>query len=326
MLDSSRDALVVQDWQQPASLNILDLELLHNFCTSTCYTLNSDPILKTLWRINVPQLGFEYDFVLRGILSLSALHLARFRPDRRDWYISQAMLQSHAGLARAAPMLSNITEENCSAMYLFSILTFILKLASPRKPGDLLVMGDSGLQEWMVFFHGMRVIVKSSHDTLKKGVLSPMFAAGKRRSQLWEKYGSERPAAMEHLEILRGLIRRHIREPDLLQVYMEAMSELQKPFALAYCGVFQTLETSDVFIFLFRVSEEYLLLLKEPTQEALAIFAYFCAVAKLLEGKWWSEGLSCHLISEVYPLLDEDHKLWVQWAIEEIGWLPTRET
>ena len=182
---------VTVGWQRAATLNMLDLELLHNFCTSTCYTLHSDPTLKTLWRLNVPRLGFKYDFVMHGILSLSALHLASTRPEQREWYISHAMLQNQAALGLVTSIPLNITDENCSAIYLFSILTFILKLASPRKPGDLLVIGESGLQEWLILFRGMQAIIQASHEPLQSGVLGPMFSVGARRLRLRDEYTAE---------------------------------------------------------------------------------------------------------------------------------------
>lgn len=98
------------------ALNLSDLELLHNYVTSTAFTLHTDPALKALWRINAAQLGFQNDFVMRGILALSALHLSRFRPERRDFYMSQALLQHQAGLRMTTGLLSSITKENCSAV------------------------------------------------------------------------------------------------------------------------------------------------------------------------------------------------------------------
>jgi hypothetical protein len=103
------------DTSLPA-LNLTDLELLHNYTTSTAFTLHTDPALKVLWRINVAQLGFQNDFVMRGILALSALHLARFRPERRDFYMSQALTQHQAGLRMTTGLLASITKENCSAV------------------------------------------------------------------------------------------------------------------------------------------------------------------------------------------------------------------
>jgi hypothetical protein len=85
---------------------------------------------------------------------------------------------------------------------------------------------------------------------------------------------------------------------------MDAIDELQKSFAVAYKGVFQTMESTDVFIWLLQVSEEYLQYLREGTQESLAIFAYFCVIAKRLEKNWWSDGWNNHLMSTIYALLD----------------------
>lgn len=310
--------------QQWPALNVLDLELLHNFCTSTCYSLHGNPTLKTLWRVNVPQLGFTYDFVMRGILALSALHLAHSRPDHREKFISQAMLHNQESLRAVTAILPNITKENCSAVYLFSVITFILTLASPRKPGDLLVMGQSGLAEWLTLFRGVQAIVRSFQGELRSGILGPMFSVGTRRSEVRDAHASGSTEEDLHLGHLRFVTRQNVADSHVLDIYMAAIDEMQKSYAVAYSGIFPTLEFSDVFIFLFCVSDEYLLLLRDHTQESLAIFAYLCVITKQLENNWWAKGWSDHLMSQIYALLDEEHRLWIRWPMEEIGWLPTR--
>ena len=129
---------------------MLDMELLHNFCTSTCYTFHNDPILKTLWRINVPQLALSFDFVMRGILALSALHLAYYKPERREFYLNQAMAQHQTGLREATYLLRNVTAENCTPVYIFTAMTCMFTLASPRKEDDFLVIGEGGIAEWLM--------------------------------------------------------------------------------------------------------------------------------------------------------------------------------
>lgn len=54
--------------------------------------------MKIAWRINVPQVGFSYDFAMRGILALSALHMAHYKPEKRDFYIAQAMAQHQVSI------------------------------------------------------------------------------------------------------------------------------------------------------------------------------------------------------------------------------------
>ncbi len=45
--------MFLNDVQSTPGLNLLDLELLHNYITSTANTLHTDPALKMLWKINV---------------------------------------------------------------------------------------------------------------------------------------------------------------------------------------------------------------------------------------------------------------------------------
>ena len=265
---------------------------------------------------------------MRGILALSALHLAHYKTEKRDLFIAQAKAQNQAGLRAATALLPYITQENCSAVYIFSALTCIYSLACPRDPGDFLVLGDSGVASWLTLFRGTRSIIESSTDALHNGVLGPMFIAGARRTALREAahvIASDSSAEEGQLVELRQCIHDTVTDPQSLKIYMAAIDELQKTFTVAYKGPFQTVESTDVFIFLFRVSEEYLIFLNESRQESLAIFAYFCVIAKRLEKNWWSEGWSNHLMSRVYALLDEEHKLWIRWPIEEIGWVPTQE-
>jgi hypothetical protein len=266
---------------------------------------------------------------MRGILAISALHLAYFQPERREFFTVQATLQSQAGLRAATLILPNLTCENCSAIYIFSVLTCIYTLASPRKPGDLLVLGSTGVAEWLTLFRGTvsvieSFIVNSSDDALKFGVLGPMIIAGARRAALRDAHASAAKRSTEEGQLgeLRQVFREAVTDPHMLQVYMDAIDELQKSFTVAYKDVSQMTESTNVFIFLFRVSEEYLLSLQQRTQESLAIFAYFCVIAKRLDTNWWSEGWSNHLLSRVYAELDDEHRLWIRWPIEEIGWVP----
>ena len=307
--------------EQGGILNMADLELLHNFSTSTCFTLSSNPVLKTLWRINVPQLGFSHDFVMRGILAVSALHLAHFRPERKDRYVAQAMRLHQSASHVATTLLPNVTQDNCSALYMFSILTCIFALASPRKPSDFLLVEETGIAEWLFLLRGTRFIADMAAQTLHSGSLGPMFTSGMRRDQLRTSDSN----GEDHLAELQYLISRTATDEHTSYIYKISVEELRKSFAVASkCGP-QTYELSDAFIWPYRVSEDYLRLLKQLAPEALAIFAYFCILLKRLDSHWWMTGWSTHLISRIYDLLDQEHRLWIRLPIEEIGWVPNQD-
>ncbi|KAL3425534.1 C6 zinc finger protein [Phlyctema vagabunda] len=302
------------------SLNLTDLELLHNFTTQTFSTLAFDPLLRNLWRINVPQLAFNYGFVMRGILAVSALHLAYYKPSKREYYLAQAMRQHQTALNTGIGMLSNVTEENCSAIYIFSVLTFFFTLGSPRKAGHFLLIENNGIAEWLYLLRGTRTIVESCLDALRNGILGPMFRVGDRRLALYET-----APGLEQLSELGSYAKNSCTDPEKLQVYLGAIEELDRSFALIYNSGVQSVETAHIFLWVFRISEEYLQLLREGSQEALAIFAYGCVLLKHLDCHWWMDGWSTHLISRTYYLLDEEHRLWIRWPIEEIGWIPGQE-
>ncbi|GKT41158.1 uncharacterized protein ColSpa_01339 [Colletotrichum spaethianum] len=84
------------------------------------------------------------------------------------------------------------------------------------------------------------------------------------------------------------------------------------------------MDIMDIFIWKYFVSDEFLPLLKTPgaDQEAIVIYAHFCIVLKKLESQWWLQGWATHLISQAWELLDENHKSWIQWPMEELGWSP----
>lgn len=58
------------------------------------------------------------------------------------------------------------------------------------------------------------------------------------------------------LSELRQAIRGTVNDPQALQANIDAIDELQNSFVVAYKGLVQSIESTDVFIFLFRVSEE----------------------------------------------------------------------
>ena len=74
----------------PSTLAVFDLELLHHYTTSTCYTLSRSPAVQAIWRDEAPRIGFEMPPVLHTILALSALHLGKSDESRRERCLAHA--------------------------------------------------------------------------------------------------------------------------------------------------------------------------------------------------------------------------------------------
>ncbi|UKZ81598.1 hypothetical protein TrVFT333_009370 [Trichoderma virens FT-333] len=217
------------------ALESIHLELLHNFTTLTSQTLSGDPVLKNLWRINVPKVGFGHDFVMRSIFALSALHMSLFATDKREFYLNIARSEHGAALREISSVLSHVTAENCSAIYIAATLTFLYAWACPRQPGDFFLVSNSGVAEWVFLMQGIRSISESWATELRQGPFSPMFRLGHSRMQ----YGSGDYrtstawlSSVEHAQLmyLRRTVMQATSDTQAAAVYQENIENLEASF------------------------------------------------------------------------------------------------
>ncbi|OXV07928.1 hypothetical protein Egran_04310 [Elaphomyces granulatus] len=300
-------------------LNIRDLELLHHYSTTTSYTIARNPLLQTLWRVTVPQIGLSSPFVMRAVLSISALHLSYLRPEHKEYYISQAACHHEVALNEVSPILATLLQENSEGMLLFAALTCFIACAKPRKMGDFLLIDGGKLSQWLTLFRATRTITDFAGDALKAGPLALMFSIGERKMLMRESKSNQELSCI--LE-LKSSIRDEVTDLGELETYLGAVDELSKSFSIMFDPALPSCETSDVFIWLLRVSDEYMSLLEREKPVAMVIFAYYCVVLRQLEWTWWLNGWSIHVMSAIYQLLNEVYRSWVRWPMEQIGWSP----
>ena len=229
-VDSHGQSENLNDKPLPA-LNLIDLELLHNYCTATCFTLHSDPVQRRLWQINVVQTAFSFEFVMRGVLALSALHLAHLHLEKKDFHISLAREHNQTSLHEPMTILPNITPENCNGLYIFSILTAFYAIASPRMPEDFLIVEETGIAPWLMMVRGTTTISDSSKQTLDSGPFGPMMHRGGQRVQLREVQTNRDSIGEQRLMELQQHITGAAIDTKELSTYNRAIDELQKSYA-----------------------------------------------------------------------------------------------
>ncbi|KZF26555.1 hypothetical protein L228DRAFT_257970 [Xylona heveae TC161] len=345
-------------------LNMADLELLHHFSVSTCYTISRKPELVTLWRVTIPQLAFSQPFLMRGLLAISALHLARLRPSRSETYLSQAALHQDSALRAARRAMSRVTQDNCNALLAFSILVVMFAFARPREPDSLILIGsmEHGTAEWLLLLRGVHSILLSAWEHLENGVLSALFRVTAYFPNRHDEHGNgglpstsasasvsapapglaqaahwtpELDPLAELLDLVKAEQEGEEEEEEgpeekeekerQFQVYAHTIEELGKVFSLMHDSHTSMSDIMRTFIWPNRIPQGYISLLSARKQQALAIFAYYCVPLKNLELYWWMEGWSTHLLSTIYRLLDERHRLWIRWPMEQVGWEPERQ-
>lgn len=196
-------------------------------------------------------------------------------------------------------------------------------LGCPKSQGTSLLMGDSAFPDWIFLLQGVKHLCLALKSTTYAGPLKPLIAHGEARWRArWNASHVPQHANSSLLQELQTRVNATVADASLLSIYNDAIEELRMQLSLCLSEEPHRLDLCDAFMWQFTVVDSFLPLLKEPTQEAAAIFAHFCIILKRLEGHWWLQGWATVLISKVWRILDSVHRPWIQWAIEEMGWVP----
>lgn len=134
--------------------------------------------------------------------------------------------------------------------------------------------------------------MEHSYESLLAGPIGPLFQDGRRKHDLREAQAASLPPQEHPIDDLRTLIHNKVADQHQLNHYDQAIEELRKSLIMVYFhGV--KYESGDVFIWFFRATDGFLQLVRQQTQESLAIIAYFSVLLKRSEYQY--------VISLVHP-------------------------
>lgn len=183
-----------------------------------------------------------------------------------------------------------------------------------------------------------------------KGALKPVIELGKSRFRVLRGDHldiAENPIKPNPLIELEGHIVDHCKDESSLAIYKRVIGQLNRLMIVAYGGGMPRgdtgteaqgqggesgkpllMEAWDVILWQFFSGGDFLPLLQkpEPEKEAVAIYAHYLAVMRFSESHWWLEGWANRLMARVWDCLDDETRLWITWPIEEMGWVPPRNS
>lgn len=201
------------------------------------------------------------------------------------------------------------------------MLTTWFAFANPREPDNLLLISNGVTPEWLFLFRGMRSVIELNSDAISSiAALSFIFDSGRQMNDAWE---NTTPPEHEGLKELENNLKLYVKDPQKLDELTHGIESLKRSFVYFSNGNFtddQRLRAA--FMWLFKVRENFVTLLKERDNEALCVLSFFCVLLQRLDYLWCIEGWGMHLVGRIYSVLDEGHRLWIRWPIEEIGWVP----
>lgn len=121
---------------------------------------------------------------------------------------------------------------------------------------------------------------------------------------------------------IRSRVHAAVSDPALLGTYTRALDQLELSLASRDLPGAPR-DSLDAMVWLWMVSDEFMPLLRAPTQtqEAVAIFAHFGVLLKHHETHWWLKGWGDHIVRRASEVLDQEHQAWIEWPLREMGWV-----
>ncbi|KAL8863637.1 MAG: hypothetical protein Q9178_000320 [Gyalolechia marmorata] len=314
-----RSRPVISNGLDPGDLHMGDLEVLHQFVTSTCYTTSNRSESHELWRITVPKEGFHHDFLMRGILAIAALHLSHLRPDSAAEYQNIAHSHQDKALSTFQTAMTNMNEMNCHAFFALSSLIVVYAFASPRKPGTLAFTDDSqdspGEASWLPLIRGVNSILQQVWPWVESGPLRGLLQPG-----VINTLDVRLPKAASHqLKELAGLCETATGGEEAVAAYRDAVKALQKCYAKIFTRASVECEIGTAFTWPVEVPDKFIQLLNARAPEALVILAHYCVVLHHLDDYWWMKGWAAHVMGNIYNELNASWREWIQWPQETIA-------
>ncbi|PYH88924.1 C6 transcription factor [Aspergillus ellipticus CBS 707.79] len=289
-----------------------DPELMHHYCIYTAKTLSERGKIRDVWHIEVPKIAYSFEFLMHGILSLSALHLAYTRPERHSHYLSSSNFHMALGLQTFRIILQTPTKENCSALFCFSSLIMVWTCGAPTDLGD-----SRPLESVFRLFSLCRGIMtlQPFMPHVENGPLAPLFLrdyADDPADPANPLQFGLFPGVGDQIENIRQLVSSERLSEHERVVYQQAIDRLERSFLrLQVCE--KPAQCGMIFLWPITVCDEFVRLLMEKNPLALILLAHYCTQLYLFRDYWFIENRAGRLLWGISATLPSRFAQWLEW-------------
>lgn len=290
---------------------------------STAGSVGEGKVSLAFWQIQLPNFAFRHPFMLHLLLSLSALHLRRCRPEIQGTCLERAQYHFEVGVRETTAMLLHINKDNCESLFLSAVIVCFCHFGKGPRPGEYIAFSDNGMAPWLVLLKGVRSISESSTSTLHFGILA--YAAQDSGQSVYpiEKHDPP-PGYKEQLYQLNSLIEDDtLTQRPVIQTCLTAFKSLSHAFRAIYEGVIDEEDESSrysqiIFAWLYRIEDDFVAGLQNKGPIPLIIFAHYAVLLAELRYQWFMKGWPQHVLRGVRDRLDENHQKWLAWPDAQV--------
>ncbi|KAL1608451.1 hypothetical protein SLS60_003393 [Paraconiothyrium brasiliense] len=253
-------------------------------------------------------------FLMRGILALSALHLAKTTLDRdtRVNYLRTAAYHQDLALPEYRTTLLDVTKENVAAVMAFSAILTIYSFAAPKDPGRVFAECPP---EWIFLHRGVGDIPSHWQSWIQNTFLDRQMH--RRRLQPVDPSLNPEDYRLHCLEALIASL--PLEEANEAPAYEGALYWLRQAYAHTYNPESITGGLHALLFWIERVPQGYMDLLSMQRPRAMILLANAVVLVKRASHFWYLEGFAEHTIAEAKQVVDFELLPWIDWPMQVCG-------
>ena len=300
---------------------------MHQFTSSTIYSMSDNLAYMPTWQTVFPRLAFQNHYILHGILSLSALHLRHQKTGiERAQLLDLARHHQQEGLKSYIPLLTNITPENCHALFACSQITAsisfaLLSIPEENPSTEAFIKGITGMFRLVL---GAAGIATQGAEWLRQGELGSMLGHGPalldwNNLPLTGEPQQALEALLERISMLspKGLTPGSVTpEAETTAACYNVCIEKLKPLFPRPPGSIPKMST--VIGWPVFLDKAYIGMLENHDAAALVILAYYGVTLHKLNHIWWLEGVGSRLVQSISEVVSGDWAPYLIWANGEV--------
>ncbi|KAM0126709.1 hypothetical protein ACHAO1_009941 [Botrytis cinerea] len=290
-----------------------ELELMYYWFTYTCSSFTNAHA--DLFRGHIVQEALKHEYLMDSIFALTSLHIATQTSDAvsATSYVREALAYQNNAVPSLRAALNDVTQYNCDAVVLTSILIMACSLVSPSlSAGDKNATKPALLNIFLMYdcLHGIKSVLNTSFSWLQSGPLRDIL----RTPQKFQLRGNE--VTILPIKILQSLNTTAIGVTNpLYETYQKAIKELERCYA----------EGKRIPVsWPAGLNTDFMCELEKRERMALMILMYWGVLLDRLDEMWWAKRTGKRLVEDLCRSFDGCGDEWdeaVRWAMTEVGLL-----
>jgi hypothetical protein len=293
---------------------LTDLELMHHYATVSYLTLPRSGKIFAVWQLEVPRLAFTHRFLMHQVLAFSAYHLAYLNPAQASTYSLQASQHQNDAIQGMRTALSQITTENCHAVFASSSIIILSAFAAfSSRASENAGPGIDDLQDVFHLIRGMSGILVSFDDQIQNGPLQDLFRYNE--SQM----SSTLALVCDHLNRLQVQLDALDTDPVIKKLVGTEISSL-----LVWAR--KAIDTSTIpelrvtITWPITASAEYLKLVRQRHAIALTLLSCYCVILDAsARDYWFTRGWGISTLQDIQNCIDPAWKEVVQISMDLVN-------